>query len=213
MDLQDAGTSVKYLIRDRDSKYTAAFDAVLADSGIAITKTGIRVPRMNAIRERWIRTCRAELLDRTLILNQAHLQHALREFEAFYNDHRTHRTLHGAPCTAQLHNAHSPTDHRIRPTRPPHHPTTRSTRRHPPRVPPCRLTSTDRIFGTYRFGGAVLEFHKKVCNSDLVTKASPFMPTLDEEFSGWRHNDIPLKLARSLAIFIEHQLRDTTADR
>jgi putative transposase len=46
--------------------------------------------------ERWIRTCRAELLDRTLILNQAHLQHALREFEAFYNDHRTHRTLHGA---------------------------------------------------------------------------------------------------------------------
>jgi putative transposase len=96
MDLQDSSTTVKYLIRDRDSRYTAAFDAVLTDSGIAITKTGIRVPRMNAIMERWIRTCRAELLDRTLILNQAHLLHALCEFETFYNDHRTHRALHAA---------------------------------------------------------------------------------------------------------------------
>lgn len=96
MDLQEVSATVKYLIRDRDSSYTAAFDAVLADSGITITKTGIRVPRMNAIMERWIRTRRAELLDRTLILNQVHLPHALREFEAFYNDHRTHRALQGA---------------------------------------------------------------------------------------------------------------------
>jgi transposase InsO family protein len=96
MDLQDAHATARYLIRDRDSKYTGAFDAVLADSGITTIMTGIRVPRMNAIMERWIRTCRAELLDRTLILNQAHLLHALREFEAFYNDHRTHRALQGA---------------------------------------------------------------------------------------------------------------------
>jgi transposase InsO family protein len=96
MDLQDAHASVTYLIRDRDSKYTAAFDAVVADSGITTITTGIRVPRMNAIMERWIRTCRTELLDRTLILNQAHLLHALREFEAFYNHHRTHRALHAA---------------------------------------------------------------------------------------------------------------------
>jgi putative transposase len=96
MDLQEASTTVKYLIRDRDSKYTAAFDAVLADSGITTITTGIRIPRMNAIMERWIRTCRTELLDRTLILNQTHLLHALREFEAFYNDHRTHRGLQGA---------------------------------------------------------------------------------------------------------------------
>jgi putative transposase len=96
MDLQDAHATVKYLIRDRDSRYTTAFDSVLADSGITITTTGIRVPRMNAIMERWIRTCRAELLDRTLILNQAHLLHTLREFETFYNNHRTHRALQGA---------------------------------------------------------------------------------------------------------------------
>src|SRR5919112_4316438 len=96
MDLQDAHATVRYLIRDRDSNYTAAFDAVLADSGITTITTGIRIPRMNAIMERWIRTCRTELLDRTLILNQAHLLHTLREFEAFYNHHRTHRALQAA---------------------------------------------------------------------------------------------------------------------
>jgi putative transposase len=96
MDLQEVSATMKYLIRDRDSRYTAAFDAVLADSGITTITTGIRVPRMNAIMERWIRTCRAELLDRTLILNQVHLLHALREFDAFYHDHRTHRALQGA---------------------------------------------------------------------------------------------------------------------
>jgi putative transposase len=96
MDLHDAGAAMKYLIRDRDSRYTAAFDAVLDDSGITIAKTGIRVPRMNAIMERWVRSCRAELLDRTLIVNQAHLLHALREYESFYNEHRPHRALHAA---------------------------------------------------------------------------------------------------------------------
>jgi hypothetical protein len=73
MDLHDAGATVRCLIRDRDSRYTAAFDAVLYSEGIAIVKTGIHVPRMNAIMERWVRSCRAELLDRTLIVNQAHL--------------------------------------------------------------------------------------------------------------------------------------------
>ena len=87
---------MKYLIRDRDSRYTRAFDNAFEDEGIAVVKTGIRVPRMNAIMERWVRSCRAELLDRTLILNQAHLLHALREYESFYNEHRPHRTLHAA---------------------------------------------------------------------------------------------------------------------
>jgi len=96
MDLQDAGATTKYLIRDRDSRYTAAFDAVLEDEGIAIVKTGVRVPRMNAIMERWVRSCRAELLDRTLIVNRTHLLHALGEYETFHNQHRTHRALHAA---------------------------------------------------------------------------------------------------------------------
>jgi len=51
------------------------------------------MPRMNAAMERWVRTCRHELLDRTLIWNQARLLHALRQFESRYNDHRPHRTL------------------------------------------------------------------------------------------------------------------------
>jgi putative transposase len=96
MDLHDAGATVKYLVRDRDSRYTNAFDAVFKDEGIAIVKTGVRVPRMNAIMERWVHPCRAELLDRTLILNWAHLLHALREYESFYNQHRTHRALRAA---------------------------------------------------------------------------------------------------------------------
>jgi len=66
MDLHDAHATVTYLIQDRDSSYTASFDVVLADNGIATIMTGIRVPRMNTIMERWIRTCRTELLDRTL---------------------------------------------------------------------------------------------------------------------------------------------------
>ncbi|GAA2395625.1 hypothetical protein GCM10010404_61530 [Nonomuraea africana] len=93
MDLQEAGSAARFLIRDRDAKFSAAFDAALADAGIRVVTTGIRIPRMNAIMERWIQTCRRELLDRTLIWNQRHLLHALREFETFYNGHRPHRTL------------------------------------------------------------------------------------------------------------------------
>ncbi|WP_198358138.1 integrase core domain-containing protein [Streptomyces fildesensis] len=93
MDLEDAGSKASFLIRDRDSKFTAAFDAVLADARFGIVRSGVRIPRMNSIMERWIQTCRRELLDRTLIWNQSHLLHALREFETFYNQHRPHRAL------------------------------------------------------------------------------------------------------------------------
>jgi transposase InsO family protein len=102
MDLEDAGCRVKYLIRDRDGKYPAGFDQVLADAGITVVRSGIRIPRMNAVMERWVRTCRRELLDRTLILNQRHLLHALREFEAFYNAHRPHQGLANARPLALL---------------------------------------------------------------------------------------------------------------
>ncbi|MFE7333087.1 integrase core domain-containing protein, partial [Streptomyces sp. NPDC057565] len=78
---------------DRDSKFTKAFDAVLADAGLEVVTSGIRMPRMNSIMERWRQTCRRELLDRTLIWGQRHLLHALREFESFDNGHRPHRAL------------------------------------------------------------------------------------------------------------------------
>ena len=96
MDLDDAASTARYLIRDRDGKYPALFDAILADTGITIVRSGVRVPRMNAIMERWVRTCRRELLDRTLIYNQRHLLHALRTYEAFYNAHRPHQGIANA---------------------------------------------------------------------------------------------------------------------
>jgi hypothetical protein len=67
MDLHEAGNTATFLIRDRDAKFTAAFDAVLTDAGMQVVTTGIRIPRINSIMERCIQTCRRELLDRTLI--------------------------------------------------------------------------------------------------------------------------------------------------
>jgi putative transposase len=96
MDLDDAGVKVRYLIRDRDAKFPALFDRILSDTGIAIVLTGIRVPRMNSIMERWVRTCRRELLDRTLIWNESHLRHCLRQFEFHYNEHRPHQAIRQA---------------------------------------------------------------------------------------------------------------------
>jgi putative transposase len=96
MDLEDAGSQARFLIRDRDSKFPALFDTVLKDAGVTVVLSGIRMPRMNSIMERWVQTCRHELLDRTLIWNQRHLLHALREYEHFYNEHRPHRTLRAA---------------------------------------------------------------------------------------------------------------------
>jgi len=98
MDLPDT-TSIprlRFLIRDRDAKYPALIDEVLADAGITTVLTGVRLPRMNAIIERWVKTLRTELLDRTLIWNETHLRHALWEFQRHYNFHRTHRTLAAA---------------------------------------------------------------------------------------------------------------------
>ena len=81
MDLDAGGAlgRIRYLIRDRDAKYPELIDAVLRDVGITTVLSGIRIPRMNAITERWVKTLRTELLDRTLIWNETHLRHALRD--------------------------------------------------------------------------------------------------------------------------------------
>ncbi|MFJ9173733.1 integrase core domain-containing protein [Streptomyces sp. NPDC102360] len=101
MDLTDAKATVAYLIRDRDAKYPALFDEILADAGIQVVLTGVRIPRMNAIMERWVQTCRHELLDRTLIWNERHLRHALSQFELHYNLHRPHQAIdQAAPLRA-----------------------------------------------------------------------------------------------------------------
>jgi transposase InsO family protein len=102
MDIEEAGTQVKYLIRDRDGRYPALFDAILADAGITAVLSGVQIPRMNSIMERWVRTCRRDLLDRTLIFNQRHLLHALREYEVFYNTHRPYQGIGNARPLAPL---------------------------------------------------------------------------------------------------------------
>lgn len=93
VDLEDAGCRARFLIRDRDGKFPALFDTVLNDARIEVVLSGVWMPRMNSIMERWVQTCRRELLDRTLIWNQRHLRHALREFEDFYNSHRPHQGI------------------------------------------------------------------------------------------------------------------------
>jgi transposase len=94
MDLGEQAHRVKFMIRDRGSNYTAAFDAVLAGAGIRTVLCNVQAPRMNAITERWIGGCRRELLDRTVIWN--HLRRILREYEIHHNQHRPHRSLHSA---------------------------------------------------------------------------------------------------------------------
>ena len=101
MDLQDAGCRARYLIRDRDGKFPALMDQILADAGINTVLTGVRMPRMNSVMERWVQSCRRELLDRCLLWNERHLRHALCEYEQFYNQHRAHQALvQAAPLRA-----------------------------------------------------------------------------------------------------------------
>ena len=93
MDLDDAGIQVKFVLDDRDASFTTAFDAVFRAAGVRVIRSAVQAPRMNSIMERWIGSCRRELLERTLIWNQRHLMTVLREYEDFYNTHRPHRTL------------------------------------------------------------------------------------------------------------------------
>ncbi|MFD1045714.1 integrase core domain-containing protein [Kibdelosporangium lantanae] len=93
MDLQDASHRARFPIRDRDGKFPHLLDAILTNAGIEVVPSGVQMPKMNSIVERWIQTCRHELLDRTLIWNQRHLLHALREYKHFYNNHRPHQGI------------------------------------------------------------------------------------------------------------------------
>ena len=93
MELATASSSSKVLIRDRDTRFTAAFDVILASEGAQSLPTPVRAPHANAVAERWIGTVRRELLDRILIVGQRHLEAALSGYVAHYHQHRPHRAL------------------------------------------------------------------------------------------------------------------------
>jgi hypothetical protein len=87
----------RFLIRDRDTKFTSAFDAVFAAEGLRVLRTPVRAPRANAYAERWVGTVRREVLDRMLIFGCRQLQSVLAEYADHYNVHRPHRALGQVP--------------------------------------------------------------------------------------------------------------------
>ncbi|MGH3452703.1 MAG: integrase core domain-containing protein [Haloechinothrix sp.] len=84
---------IRFVLRDRDSKFSGPFDEVFRSEGVKIVKTPIRAPRANGFAERWVRTVRTECLDWMLVFGRRHLERILRDYTAHYNGGRPHRGL------------------------------------------------------------------------------------------------------------------------
>jgi putative transposase len=89
--------SFRFLIHDRDTKFSRAFDEVFRAEGIKVIRTPVQAPNANAFAERWVRTVRADCLDRILIVGRRHLEHVLRGHRRHYDEHRPHRALQLLP--------------------------------------------------------------------------------------------------------------------
>jgi UDP-N-acetylmuramoyl-tripeptide--D-alanyl-D-alanine ligase len=95
--LAEPGRRMRFLLRDRDAKFTRAFDEVFRAEGAEVLQTPVQAPNANAHAERWVRTVRAECLDWLLIVGQSHLDRILRIYIQHYNRHRPHRALQLEP--------------------------------------------------------------------------------------------------------------------
>ena len=92
--LNDEDKGFRFIIHDRDSKTTKAFDTVFKAEGIKVIKTPIKAPNANAFAERWVRSIREECLDKLIVVNQKHLRHVVREYINYYNTRRPHQGIH-----------------------------------------------------------------------------------------------------------------------
>jgi transposase InsO family protein len=97
MDLSEHAGQFQFLIRDRDSKFTAVFDELFASTGVRIIKTPVRSPRANSFAERYVGTLRRECLDHLLIYGERHLRQILAEYSRHYNEHRPHQSREQRP--------------------------------------------------------------------------------------------------------------------
>jgi transposase InsO family protein len=102
MQLEDDGVHSRFLVRDRDSKFTPEFDELFRSEGIRVIKAPVGAPKARAHAERWVGTVRRECLDRILILGRRHLQHVIVTYARHYNEHRPHRSLGQRPPLGEL---------------------------------------------------------------------------------------------------------------